>query len=352
MLITSDFEGGNAKIISVTDDRVILDVELRDTIDDWFFWCFKVCGAQGKTIRFEFKSDYRVGYFGAAVSYDMESWRWQYDKAAFNGSSFTYTFSQDENEVYFAHDMVYRPKRFFDFAKSNSLTAETLCQSEKGRRVPYIDTKKGEECILLTARHHACESTGNYVLEGVVECLVEKLSDKYRIICIPFVDYDGVIEGDQGKNRNNHDHNRDYAAGENAIYNSVAKIRELADSLNIRFAFDFHSPWHCGDENDTVFIPVKDDSMIENAAVFSKLFQGENNEGSLPHYTEDNVMPDEKWNTKGSPCFGTYFINKGAQLSFTLETPYFTARDVMFTPERAKETGRSFTRALVKFIEG
>ena len=350
MFVTDEFSGGNARILSVTPEKVVLDTDLRDTVGDWFFWCFKVSGAQGTTVEFQFLSTDRVGYYGPAVSYDMRNWKWQYDTPDYCGNSFTYTFSEEEDEVYFAHDMVYRPERFFAFAQSHNIILETLCISEKGRRVPYIDTKHGNECILLTARHHACESTGNYVLEGILENIFRHYADKFRIICVPFVDYDGVVDGDQGKNRNNHDHNRDYTQEKDSVYSAVARIREIAGNTNIRFAFDFHSPWHCRDENDTVFIPIKDPGMIADITEFSKLFEQENNPYSLPHFTADNIMPGEKWNVQGSPCFGTYFINKGAELSFTLETPYFTAGDVMFTPERAKETGRCFLRALSKYL--
>ncbi len=352
MVVTSDFEGGNAKIVDINEDIVSLEVELGDTVDDWFFWCFKVCGAQGKRVTFNFESEARIGYYGAAISYDLKNWHWQYKEPKYSGGSFTYTFGEDEEEVYFAHDMVYRPERFFEFAKGRDFEVKTLCTSEKGRAVPYIDIGEGEECILLTARHHACESTGSYVLEGVLEEIGE-MADKFRIICVPFVDFDGVVEGDQGKNRNGCDHNRDYDRAVVPKYKSTAEIRKIADRENIRFAFDFHSPWHIGAENDTVFIPWKHFHMEKKINELSRLFEAENNENSLPHYSKDNIAPDEKWNTHGSTCFGTYMGREGvdAELSFTLETAYFVASDVMFTPERARETGRCFVRALKKYAE-
>ncbi len=349
MLVTSDFKGGNADIKEINGDTVTLDAELRDTVGDWFFWCFKVEGAEGRTLTFNFKNKNRVGYFGAAVSCDLENWHWQYDEPHYNGNSFTYTFGENETEVYFAHDMVYRPKRFFDFAHKKGIALKTLCMSEKGRAVPYIDTETGEECILLTARHHACESTGSYVLEGVLDSVFDAFGDRFRIICVPFVDLDGVVDGDQGKNRNGCDHNRDYEKDKAPIYNSTREIRRLADTLNIRFAFDFHSPWHLGEENDTLFIPIKHYGIIENITRFSHLLEAENGEGSLLHFTKNNIMPDVKWNKFGSPCFGTYLGNCGAELAFTLETPYFYASERMFTPERAFETGRKFVRALEKY---
>ncbi len=351
--VTSAFEGGNGRIISIDGDRIILDADLRDTEGDWFFWCIKVMGAAGGTLHFEFPSSHRVGYFGAAVSYDLENWHWQHRECkSGDGRHFSYTFSDDENEVYLAHDMVYRPKRFLKFAESLGLAVKELCISEKGRSVPYIDTEKGDGVILLTARHHACESTGSYILEGVLDEMLKCLSDKYRVICVPFVDMDGVTDGDQGKNRSGHDHNRDYTRGEPSIYRSVAEIRRIADRAPLKYAFDFHSPWHWSGLNDTVFIPIKNKGMEEDIQHFSRFFEDSTDESTLPYSASGNVMPDDpkvSWNKSGTPGFSGYMAGAGAELSFSLETPYFKAGDTVFTPERAVSTGRAFARALLSY---
>ncbi len=352
--IVNDFDGANIRVLSQNDTSAHVAVELRDTVGDWFFWCFRVDGAAGKTVTFEFESEHRVGYYGAAVSDDLLNWRWQYNEPTHNGDRFTYTFGANENSVYFAHDMVYRPERFAAFAASKGLQVKTFCTTEKGRAVPYLDFGSGDECILLTSRHHACESSGDYVLEGVLEnILTTGLDDKFRVICVPFVDYDGVVDGDQGKNRNNHDHNRDYSEDEMPVYAATREIRRIAGENNIRFAFDFHSPWHLGDCNDTVFIPIKHYSMMKKISMFSNIFEDENSADALPHFAADDYPPDKDWNKAGTPCFGTYMGAEkvGAELAFTLETAYFKAYDVMFTPERAVATGRNFVTALIKYID-
>ncbi len=347
--IDNTFTGANCKIISLEEDRAIIDVQLRDTVTDWFFWCFKVEGANGKTITFQFENADRVGYFGPAISYDNLNWTWQYNQPNYGGNCFTYTFRENESVVYFAHDMVYRPATFNDFASKNDFQIKTLCQSEKGRDIPYLDFGQGEQCILLTARHHACESSGNYVLEGVLENITKAFGDKYRILCIPFVDYDGVVDGDQGKNRNNHDHNRDYDENEIATYNSVRKIREFADSHKIKYAFDFHSPWHYWGVNDTVFFPFNCLESLERSKKFSALLEKHSTINSLPHFAKDDVMPGDSWNTITAKGFGRYMSNLGAELSFTLETTYFIASGVQFSPEKARQTGKNFVNALIEY---
>ncbi len=351
--IIYNFEGANCKVLGVDGENICLDVELRDTVEDWFFWCFKVVNAGGKKLTFTFPSSVRVGYYGAAVSHDYKTWRWQYAEPTHLGDTFTYTFAEGENEVYFAHDILYRPDRFYEKAKEWGLAVKTLCRSERGRAVPYLEFGVGKERILLTARHHACEATGSYVLEGVVEGLLRSaLLKQFRILCVPFVDYDGVVDGDQGKGRNGHDHNRDYEGNTPAIYKSTAAIRRMAENCKLRFAFDFHSPWHALAENDTLFIPIKHYDILKNIVRFSNLFEQEtvDSDDLLPHYAKDNLYPDTKWNTFGAPCFGTYMGRLGAELSFTLETPYFKATDRAFTPQRGVRTGQAFVRALEKYL--
>ncbi len=351
--VTSDFEGGNARIIKIDGNKITLDSDLRDTVGDWFFWCIKVSGAAGLTLDFEFASPNRVGYFGASVSYDLENWHWQHEgEISKDGRHFSYTFGEGENEVYFAHDMVYRPQRFFKFAASRGFEIKKLCTSEGGRDVPYIDKEKGDEVILLTSRHHACESTGSYVLEGVLENIIQAFGDKYRIICVPFVDLDGVVRGDQGKNRNGHDHNRDYSPNEAPIYASTAKIREFCDTLKIRYAFDFHSPWHWGGPNDTVFFPITHYGVMDNIKKFSNLLEAHATGDTLPHRSSDNIMPDDPknpWNKSTNPCFKNYAPNAGAELAFTIETPYFMANSTPFTAERALMLGRKVVSALEEY---
>lgn len=348
--IDNSFVGANCKIISLEEDKAIIDVELRDTVTDWFFWCFKVVGAGGKTITFQFEGKDRVGYYGPAVSYDNFNWFWQYDDPKHEGNCFTYTFKENEDVVYFAHDMVYRQDALDKFAKENDIQLKTLCKSEKGRDIPYIEMGDGEQAIILTARHHACESTGNFVLEGVLESLKNTLAKKYKIFCVPFVDYDGVVDGDQGKNRNNHDHNRDYTEDQPSIYSSVAKIREFADNHKIKYAFDFHAPWHYWGVNDTVFFPFNCHATLDRSKKFSLLFEKHTQkEGALPHFAKDDVLPDDSWNQSSSKTFGRYMSRKNAELSFTTETTYYIASGVQFTPERAKETGRRFVSALIEY---
>ena len=40
-MITNQIPGGNIEVVSVNGRDIELDVELRDTAGDWFYWSFK-----------------------------------------------------------------------------------------------------------------------------------------------------------------------------------------------------------------------------------------------------------------------------------------------------------------------
>ena len=124
-----------------------------------------------------------------------------------------------------------------------------LTKSRHGRDVELLQIGQAGpdvQAVLVTGRHHAAETIASHVLEGFLQ---EAMSDspageafrkRYVLFAVPFVDKDGVEEGDQGKNRKPHDHNRDY--GESSIYPEVQAIKELDRAQNFRFALDFHCP--------------------------------------------------------------------------------------------------------------
>lgn len=348
MKIHADFTGGNIAVKEQNGNEIWLENELRDTPRDWFYWAFCVEDAAGETVTFHFQNN-RVGYFGPAVSHDLENWHWL---NSVDGENFTYTFGEDENKVYFAHNMLYHPKRFFAFAEKLGLTVTEFCKGRKGSSVPCVKFGSGKKQVILTARHHACEATGNYVLEGVLEELLKNPVPDTTVLCAPFVDYDGVVDGDQGKDRAPHDHNRDYGPEEPAVHPEVAAIRAYAEEHGCTFGFDFHSPWHKGGNNDWVFIVQNCHEKVEKLNRFGELLEAEITPVAM-QYTHANDMPFETGWNQGSPNFGGTMTRRPENdLAFSLETTYFGEPDNMVSQEKMVELGRCFARAFRKYVQG
>lgn len=347
MLIHKDFIGGNILVKETDGNTVVLENELRDTMENWFYWAFCVEDAENETITFKFQQN-RLGYFGPAVSYDLVNWHWLDGK---DGDSFTYHFNENESKVYFAHSMLYHPDRFLSFAERHGLYAEELCRGYKGSSVPCVKLGEGKRSIILTARHHACESTGNYVLEGVLEELVASPIPDTRILCVPFVDYDGVIRGDQGKRRAPHDHNRDYSTEVESIYPECNKIIEYAEKYGCHYAFDFHSPWHTGGDNDNVFIVQKSKEKLDKLNRFGEIFESFITDDSLKYEHKNDYPPETGWN-KSTNNFGAY-MNKRPEneIALTLETTYFGTSENKVSEDGMIKLGHAFAKAIKKYIE-
>lgn len=343
--ITDQFPGGNITVIECREDHASVKINYRDS-QPWCYWAFKVCGAAGKQITFDFGED-AVGYFGPAVSHDLINWHWSEPQNYRSGEEerfqFTYTFAEEDEEVYFSHNMLYCPERFeqIDFMKKS-----VLCVDRDGTKVPMAEMGEGEQVILLTARHHACEAPANYILEGVLREFKENLPKSFRIITVPFVDMAGVVAGDQGKDRFPHDHNRDYV--EESIYPTVNAMKELVVRENIRYVFDFHSPCHLGGGNDCMSLVNAYESMRNDMSLLSRLFAGELTE-------ECFVFRDGTITWREQPVNGTFSAYCGAldkvQFVATMENPYFGEQGNVMTQDSYLATGRAFGRAVRKLIE-
>lgn len=347
MKIHKEFIGGNITVVRIDGKDVYLENELRDTTVDWFYWAFCVEGAEGKTLTFHFQNN-RLGYWGPAISHDLMEWRWLNQVG---DNEFTYTFQKDEKKVYFAHNMLYLPDRFVNFCKTNDLKIEELCKSRKERSIPCVKIGNGARSIILTARHHACEATGNYVLEGVLKELIQNPIQGTTIFCVPFVDYDGVVDGDQGKSRYPHDHNRDYDLETPPIYPATAKIQEYAKKNGCCYGFDFHSPWHKGGVNDKAFIVQNSFQKLDRLNAFGEILEKCMNEKAF-QYSHVNDYPFKtNWN-QGGTQFANYMKKREEnELAFTLETAYFGENGNVVTQENLPELGKCFALAIKTYTE-
>ncbi|MBQ4630738.1 MAG: hypothetical protein IJB70_07140 [Clostridia bacterium] len=343
--ITEDFTGGNITVVEISETKAEVRINYRDS-EPWCYWAFKVSGASGKTITFNFGED-AVGYCGAAVSHDLKNWHWShpddYRDDEKDRESFTYTFADGEDEVYFAHNMLYNPS---DFENVDFMEKYILCNDFGDIPVPMATMGEGEDVILMTARHHACEAPANYVLEGCLKELFENSIEGYKIIAVPFVDMKGVVCGDQGKGRKPHDHNRDY--NEESLYPTVGAIKELLNNENVKYVFDFHSPCHLGSGNDSTSLVNAYECLKDEMLRLSKLFASE--------MTDDCFkFRDGRITWRDEPLKGTFSAYSGGlgKVDFvcTIENPYFGEPGNIMTQQNYLETGRAFGRAMKKFIE-
>ena len=367
----ADYPGGNIVVERIEADKIYLKPDLRDTEGWWFYWNFRVRGARGRRLRFQFTGRNPIGVLGPAVSTDRGlTWSWL-GREVVKDASFGYEFAEDAEEARFCFAMPYQQAdlgRFLLRHKDNPhLSVRELCKSRKGRSVErlHLGRPDGEPKyrVLLTARHHACEMMAGYSLEGFLEAVLAQSEDgrwfrkHVEVLAIPFVDKDGVEEGDQGKNRRPHDHNRDYAG--KSIYPSVGAIREFVPEWSrghLKVSFDLHCPYISGPNNEKIYIVGSSNPRIwREQCRFGEMLERVQT-GPLQYHARDNLPFGQAWNTAenykvGKSCSRWAGELEGIRLAASFEIPHANAGGNRVTCQSARAFGRDLARATRLYLE-
>lgn len=357
MKIRKDYPGGNIQINRIEENCVYLEQELRDTNRWWFYWNFCACGMEGKKVRFCFENGEVVGRYGPCKSTDCVHWEWAGADTVIDPTCFEYTFGENEQEVYFAFSIPYQTKDlnyFLDTHRAMGITETEFVKTEKGRslRLLKIGNPESKYHIYFTCRHHACESTASYVLEGVMGYLLTKghnITEKYLFHIIPMVDLDGVEEGDQGKGRYPHDHNCDYC--EEPIYAYTKAMYEYTEKFPPYLVLDYHSPGKWGKMHDIVHLvnmPAPEDVLEDHLGeLWEKVIAEDRTGDSISYHVSNNLKYGVDWHTDGreAPYSVNYFWRKGAKLSVSLEIPYFGKSEV-YTQSNLRLLGTHLGKAV------
>jgi hypothetical protein len=370
--IDADYPGGNIVVGRIDGDTVALQQDLRDNSRWWFYWNFRVRDvAAGRTLTFRFTNKNVFGTQGPAVSEDDGlTWAWLGTEAV-KGTSFSYTFPPDTKTVRFAFALPYQEadlRRFLARHEGRKhLVVHELCKTRKGRSVERIHIGRLEgqpkHRVLITGRHHACESTASYVVEGLMEALLagtedgKWLRENVEVVVVPFMDKDGVEDGDQGKFRKPRDHNRDYAG--RSLYPAVKTLRTFVPKWSagrLSIALDFHSPsirdrkiFQAGSSDQNIWAEQKRFGAILQSIT-------EESDNSLPYTPSDDIPFGTSWNTSRNYREGKSFGRwagelEAIRLSSTFEIPYANAGKATITPGKARAFGSHFAQAMRTYLE-
>lgn len=365
--VTAAFPGGNVLVEKSEGNTVFVGPDLRGG-GAWFYWNFEARSATPARGTFVFASTRHMGVRGPAYSTDGGvKWKWlgadkvseippaDATKKAPPQVAFSWDFTRPNESVRFSVGVPYVQSHFDSFMagyKGNPLlTRSTLTKTLKGREVEFLQIGQpgpGKRAVLLTARHHACEAMASYVLEGFLKealsdsAAAKKFRAEYVLYTVPFADKDGVEDGDQGKNRAPHDHNRDYGAA--PIYPEIKAIQDMADKKEISLSMDLHCPALKGDVHEAFhFLGLGVPHVKDNLTEWTKWFGEEKPQdmGTPLIYLADPAKPKAVDRRINSHYFAT---RDGSLLSATLEIPY-SQLNVELNAERAREYGTAMLKA-------
>jgi len=367
LALDENFPGGNIIIEDVANGAV----RMRQRLDgpaEWFYWQCRVQGAQGQRICFTMMGSRAIGTRGPAVSYDDgKTWQWLGHEVV-DGKSFTVDFPTTATSVRLSFGMPYVESHWRRFIaqlqNADRLQAKTLCETPQGRPVEMLELPASNETrfgVVITCRHHCCEMMTNYTLEGVIHWLLntpegEHLNSHSSFLIVPFVDKDGVENGDQGKNRPPHDHNRDYGGA--SIYATTRAIRqhvpEWARGKRL-VGLDLHCPYISGPNNECTYLVGQPEAAIAREQLrFSELLE-KHSTSHLPFHAQDFVPYGEGWNQAENFAQGLSFAHwftglPKVLLSTTIELPYATAHGEEVNADTARAFGGDLGKTLAHYL--
>jgi hypothetical protein len=365
--IYADFPSGNIAIEKIKNDTVWMHPDLRDTKGEWFYWCFAVEKAKGKTLNFVFTKPNVFTAKGPAVSLDGGTcWKWIGGESVKN-ELFTYVFKTND-EVRFSMGMPYTQKQFDLFIKpllkSGYIKSDVLTKTVSGREIERITIKHADSGVkykvLIAARHHACEMMANYEIEGMIGEILkdEWLKNNVEFCFIPFMDKDGVENGDQGKNRMPHDHYADY--GGKSIYESTAALRKWVPGWSenkLVVTIDLHCPNIKGASHEHIYLTGSAEGKIAvQEKLFCRLLQSVNS-GKLKVHENIYMSWGTDWNNPTAYIPGELTFSQwastieGVRLPVSIEFPYANNEGQAITQDNSRAFGIDLVKAVKQYLQ-
>ena len=368
--IACDHSGGNIVVTRRAGRVFSVRPDLRDTTTQWFYWYFRVRGAPGQDLRFQFPADMPVmSVRGPAFSRDGgQNWHWLGGDAV-AGNGFSYCFGPAETETHFSMGMPYTEDDLHRFlagrAPSPLLAMEPHCLSRHGRTVERLrfgcNAASPPHRVAITCRHHCCEMMANYVLEGLIDAVTGEgsesgwLKENVAFAALPFVDKDGVEEGDQGKNRAPHDHGRDYGEKRYPAVAGWCRFLSRWSNEHLDLGLDLHCPFIRGGNSEHIhLVGVQSEPVWRKQRRFGRVLE-RCRRGPLPYRTENAVPFGTAWNVPANyrqgMTFGGWLQGRfPTGLPLTIEVPYADADGVAVDARSAREFGRDLAVAVATYL--
>ena len=278
MLVDSNFDSGNIRVLSIEENNIDLEIEpdpypkhTKFKSNYWFY--FKVSGIRGKRITYNIKNirNYENCWrgFNVGISYNNKDWKRHSTRLV--GNRLTWALKTSKNVVWFAYYVPYPFSRTEKLFKGSEIIGYTL------KRNPiYMKTYgSGDKYIWLIARQHPGETIGSWILEGFMKNM-KKLGKKYTIKIIGNANPDGTIMGHWRLNAEGVNLNADWNKLKSREIRTIKKVLNREEQ-GWDLLFDLH-----GDEGSMKHFVVKDErsGWIEDQVfkIFkdTKYFQNKN----------------------------------------------------------------------------
>ena len=281
--IDSNFPGGAVEKARFENPNTIYFRAPKNGSPQSLWYNFRIDGGKGKVLRLVQQQledvlgllESRTYAFTVPVVKHGDEASWQrIEESAVsfkkNPLEYEFTFLKETDTTYVAFSYPYtfdNLNAFLEKHRSNEyLNLEHIGTTAEGRPYPCLMVGAPEndltQIVIITARHHAGEVSGSYVLEGIIESFLEQLRSSrletaaIALLVFPLVDLDSVETGRYGKGRPPVDFNRDWTACplHEEIRLIQSRIEKAAASSPLLLYMDLHAPQPGG---TTYIVPAR-----------------------------------------------------------------------------------------------
>jgi hypothetical protein len=283
LTVTTDFEGGSARILEVDSaNRTIRIAPGGNGNRGWVcWWSVRIDNAEaGQPITVELTASEQLtrnqgklterplaaGWSmpaRASTSHDGRSWQHS-DPGIREKNSIRYEVVPKGSTLWVAWGPPFTPRdtaELLTLAEQKIPAAQRfeLAQTRANRSVMALRVRDGETLgkrpgVWIQARQHAWESGASWVARGLVEWLIAGedsarwLTQNAEIVIVPIMDVDNVATGNGGKEEEPRDHNRDW---DNVpVFPEVAAAQQCLRSWSAEDRLDFFIDLHNPAPND------------------------------------------------------------------------------------------------------
>ena len=371
---STDFPGGNGLCLGIREGDAQEPVAVRFAAEPkncpialWFH--FRLGGLDGRAVRLilanpeqtlggsdwsENKAVYRT---------PERKWRRTEKPAAITTpggrTEWAFDLPETQDAVEFAFCFPYQVNDFKATLSqiADSFHTEEIGISAHGRRLLRVRNQgKVSDLpgVYLTARHHAGETPGSWVLDGLLGYVAHspQLRDAARWWAVPFVSIDDVGEGSYGKDPWPWDINRAYSyAGLRRVEaRAVASdVRRWAKECKPLVYIDLHAPTHRERQN-YVPIPSADEEVFEQspgARPFAEMYLAQMPEA----IRSSSAWKDTSgWVTRYEGLSSCGWVRKELNIdAFTIETSYQGNEKVDYTIANYQRMGRALAETIAQW---
>ena len=257
--ISSAFDSGNIRVLSITDTAAGVRAELEIVTDhqsDFYQWFhFRVANAAGREVELAIVngagSAYPDGWPGYAARMSEDRENWFLADTRYADGTLTIRLTPDSNAVWIAYFAPYSMERHHDLiawaAGQAGVVHRELGLTLDKQPMDLLTLGDGPKQVWLYARQHPGETMAQWWMEGALERLCDEedavarlLRQKATIHLVPNMNPDGSRRGHLRTNAAGVNLNREWHEPSAERSPEVLLVRNAMDESGVDFAMDVH----------------------------------------------------------------------------------------------------------------